>query len=79
MKIQKDVYPPKGSYLDEKANELSFGWPCPEVQYSAETVHRLAENWQKVQQGRRLRGTITWKIVSRLNPMLRKVRSGLGI
>jgi hypothetical protein len=52
MKIQKDVYPPKGSYLDEKANELSFGWPCPEVQYSAETVHRLAENWQKVQQGK---------------------------
>lgn len=79
MGIQKDVRPPKGSYLNEKANELNFDWPCPEVQYSAETVQRLAENWQKVQQDRRLRGTLTWKIVSRLNPMLRKVRSGLRI
>lgn len=82
MGVQKSVRPPEGSYLDEKAEELGFDWPCPEIQYSAETIRQLAKNWQESRENRHLRhlqSTLTWRIVSRLHPMLKRVQSAFDI
>ena len=81
--IHKDVRPPEGSYLDEWAKDLGFTWPCPEVQYSEETIRRLAENYRKTRDVKReirnTKGTLTWKLVTRLNSAVRGIKSRLGI
>lgn len=76
MGVQKDIRPPEGSYLDWQAKEFNFTWPCPEVQYSSETINRMAENLQGARKSRQLsevRSSTTWKIVSLLNSLRRKV------
>jgi len=84
--LQKDVRPPEGSYLNAKAKELGFQWPCPAVQYSADTIEQMAENWEKKQKYAdkahaydNVRSTRIWKIVTRLNSTARKVKSSLEI
>jgi hypothetical protein len=79
MGVQKDVRPPEGSYLNEQARELGLSWPCPTVQYSAQNIRRLSENYHEAQtekwRARRLeqiQSSTTWKIVSRIASIRQK-------
>ena len=44
--IQKNIAPPKGSYLAETATDLDYQWPCPDVSYRRKTIRRLSLNYE---------------------------------
>jgi len=68
MGIEKDIPPPKGSYLDRCAEELGLDWPCTEVRYSDEMVNQMARNLNRARavewEIEKIRSSTTWKVIS---------------